>query len=220
LAHKHGALFILDEMITGFRWHVSGAQAFFGVEPDLATFGKAMANGFSLAAVVGKREFMEVGAINKPGMERTFLLSSTHGGEMPSLGAFVAAAKICANENVPEQLWDYGNRLKAGIADVAAAHGLSDFIQTEGPGISLHYVTRGSDGLPSMALRTLLAQELLKRGVMMPWISLSTAHGSEELALTLDALNDALPIYRQGLETGTDDLLLGPAVKPVFRAFN
>ncbi|MEP5731171.1 MAG: glutamate-1-semialdehyde 2,1-aminomutase [Sulfitobacter sp.] len=220
LAHRNGALFILDEMITGFRWHLKGAQHFFDVEPDLATFGKAMANGFALAAVVGRREFMEVGAIDKPGMERTFLLSSTHGGEMPALGAFMAAADICETENVPKHLWDYGNRLKTGLLDLAKVHGLAENFDVEGPGVSLNYVTRDANGAPSAELRTLFAQEMLKNGVMMPWISISLAHGDSELDLTLNAADAAMAVYVQALDQGTETLLDGPAVKPVFRAVN
>ena len=72
LCHKNGALFILDEMITGFRWHLQGAQTYYGVEPDLCTFGKGMANGFSVAALCGKREFMKIGGIKEIGAEDYF----------------------------------------------------------------------------------------------------------------------------------------------------
>ncbi|MBX9881063.1 MAG: glutamate-1-semialdehyde 2,1-aminomutase [Sphingomonas sp.] len=220
LAHRHGALFILDEMITGFRWNLRGAQAFFGIEPDLSTFGKAMANGFSLAAVTGKREFMKVGAIDEPGMERTFLLSSTHGGEMPALGAFIAATEINETEDVAGHLWAYGARFRAGWEDCAARHGLADHLVLEGPAVALNYVTRGADGAPSPAMRTLLAQEMLKRGVMMPWLAFAQAHGADELALTLDALDGAMAVYANALSDGIDGLLEGPAVKPVFRSHN
>jgi glutamate-1-semialdehyde 2,1-aminomutase len=220
LAHGNGALFILDEMITGFRWHLKGAQEFFGIEADLATYGKAMANGFSLAAVVGKREFMEVGSTDKPGMERTFLLSSTHGAEMPALGAFVEATRINATEDVPGHLWAYGARLKAGLAEVAGRHGLADYVFMEGPAIALNYVMRGPDGQPSLPMRTLFAQEMLSRGVMMPWLAISQSHGDQELATTLDAFDGALGVYSQALETGVDSQLKGPAIKPVFRTHN
>jgi glutamate-1-semialdehyde 2,1-aminomutase len=220
LAHRHGALFILDEMITGFRWHLKGAQHFFGVEPDLSTFGKAMANGFSLAAVTGKREFMRVGSIDEPGMERVFLLSSTHGGEMPALGAFLAATKINEDEDVPAHLWDYGTRFRAGWRGLAATHGLADHLTLEGPAVALNYVTRDAANLPSPAMRTLLAQEMLKRGVMMPWLSFSQAHGDVELAQTLEALDGAMAVYKQALDNGPEGLLQGAAVKPVFRSHN
>lgn len=220
LAHANGALFILDEMITGFRWHLKGAQEVFGIEADLATYGKAMANGFSLAAVVGKREFMEVGSIDKPGMERTFLLSSTHGAEMPALGAFVEATRINAADDVPGHIWAYGAKLKAGLAEVASRHGLQDHVFMEGPAVALNYVTRDASGAPSLPMRTLFAQEMLKRGVMMPWLAISQAHGDAELATTLEAFDGALAVYRQALDAGVETQLNGPAIKPVFRTHN
>ena len=94
LCAEFGAVFILDEMITGFRWHLKGAQHYYGINADLCTFGKAMANGFSVAAVCGKREIMQLGSIEEPGRERTFLLSTTHGAEMNGLGAFIETMNI------------------------------------------------------------------------------------------------------------------------------
>lgn len=220
LTKKEGALMILDEMITGFRWHLKGAQHFFDVEPDLSTFGKAMANGFSLAAVTGKREFMEVGAIDRPGMERTFLLSTTHGGEMPALGAFVEATRINREEDVPAHLWDYGAKLEEIFTQVAARHNLSEYIQIEGPAVALNYITKGREGEPSLEMRTLFSQEMLKNGVMMPWIAFSQAHGKAELEKTTDALDKTMSVYAKALESGTEAHLRGPAIKPVFRSHN
>src|SRR5690606_28875187 len=133
-------------------WNLRGAQATFGIEADLATYGKAMANGFSLSALVGKREFMEVGSIIKPGMERTFLMSTTHGAEMPPLGAFSEATRMHAAEDVPRHLWAYGAKLKAGLADVAGRHGVQHHVFMEGPAVSLNYVTRGPSGQPSLPM--------------------------------------------------------------------
>ena len=126
LCRAHGSLFILDEMITGFRWHLQGAQTFFGVSPDLSLFGKAMANGFSVAALVGRRKIMELGAINKKEMERTFLLSSTHGAEMCSLGAFMETVNVYKNQNVCRYLWKYGKILKYGLNSIAADLNISE----------------------------------------------------------------------------------------------
>lgn len=220
VAHAGGALFILDEMITGFRWHLQGAQTFFGVEPDLSTFGKAMANGFSLAAVTGKREFMRVGSIDEPGMERTFLLSSTHGSEMPALGAFLAVSRINEEEDVAGHIWAYGARLREGWEAIMRRHGIADHLLLEGPAVALNFVTRDASGTPSPAMRTLYAQEMLKRGVMMPWIAVSQSHGDTELQLTLEALDGAAAIYARALASGIEGLLEGPAIKPVFRSHN
>ncbi len=96
LCKRHGIVFVLDEMITGFRWDLKGAQNYYKVQPDLCTFGKAMANGFAVAAIAGKRDIMELGSIEFPGRERLFLLSTTHGAEMCGLGAFVKNGGIYA----------------------------------------------------------------------------------------------------------------------------
>lgn len=220
LTHSNDALLIFDEMITGFRWHIGGAQAFFGITPDLATFGKAMANGYALAAVVGKQEFMEVGSIDKPGMERTFLLSSTHGGEMTALGAFLAASEICREENVPQHLWDYGSKLHDGMNGLAKERGLAELFELQGPAVALNYVTRDANGQPSAIFRTIFAQEMLRHGVMMPWISLAQAHGDTELQLTLEAASKALDVYAKAINGSPSDFLEGEAVKPVFRKIN
>lgn len=220
LCKRDGALFVLDEMITGFRWHIAGAQAFFGVTPDLCTFGKGMANGYSVAAVAGRRDVMQVGSIDQPGMERTFLLSTTHGAEMPGLGAFVETIRIYKDEDVTGHLWNYGKRLKTGLTEVAARHGLSRHFVMDGPAISLNYLTLDQEGKPSMPLRTLYSQEMIRNGVLMPWIAVSQSHGDAELALTLDAADKALTILRKALEGRIEDFLEGPAIKPVFRSHN
>jgi glutamate-1-semialdehyde 2,1-aminomutase len=98
-------------MITGFRWDIKGAQNFYNVTPDLCTFGKSMANGFSVACVAGKREIMELGSIEITGSERVFLLSTTHGAEMGSLGAFTANVEFMKKNQVIKHQWNYGFKL-------------------------------------------------------------------------------------------------------------
>jgi glutamate-1-semialdehyde 2,1-aminomutase len=220
VCRSNGALFILDEMITGFRWHLQGAQTYFGVEPDLTTFGKGMANGFSVAALVGRREVMEVGSIEKEGAERTFLLSSTHGGEMSSLGAFIETVRIYQEQSVCRHLWEYGARLREGLNGIAADLDIADYFTMAGPAISLNYVTKNNDRESSLDFRTLFSQEMVKRGVLMPWIAVSLAHDEEELNLTLEAARGALKIYQRALEDGADKFLDGPTIKPVFRRYN
>jgi glutamate-1-semialdehyde 2,1-aminomutase len=220
LCRANGALFILDEMITGFRWHLKGAQHYFGVEPDISTFGKAMANGFSVAALVGRREIMEVGAIDKPGAERTFLLSTTHGAEMSGLAAFIETVRVYRERDVCRHLWEYGVRLKTGFEDVARECGVSAHFEMDGPPIALNYITRDSTGNPSSAFRTLFAQEMVREGVLIPWVAVSLAHGDNELEATLAAARRALTVYGRALEGGVERYLTGPAVQPVFRKYN
>jgi len=114
----------------------------------------------------------------------------------------------------------HGRWLRDGIAAAASRHGLESHFFTEGPPISLNYITRDADGNPSLAFRTLFAQEMLRHGVMMPWIAVSAAHSDDELAATLDALDRALPLYRKALDEGVELHLVGPAIRPVFRSRN
>jgi len=220
LCRANDSLFILDEMITGFRWHLNGAQTYFDVQPDITTFGKGMANGHSVAAITGRRDVMEVGGILDTGMERTFLLSTTHGAEMTGLGAFVKTMEIYQRDNVVAGLWDYGAKFKRAVADLAASHGLEKHIVIDGPAISMNYLTYDNDGVLSAGFRTLLSQEMIKRHVVMPWLAISFAHGEQELQLTCEALDGAMVVYKRALTDGLDKHLVGPAVKPVFRKHN
>src|SRR5690606_14054958 len=87
LTHKYGALYIADEMITGFKAALPGSITKYNVKPDLATWGKGIANGFSFCALTGKKEIMELGGIRAVGKEKVFLISTTHGGETHALAA-------------------------------------------------------------------------------------------------------------------------------------
>lgn len=220
LAHQNGALFILDEMITGFRWDFRGAQNFYGITPDLSTFGKAMANGFAVAALTGRREIMSLGNIHVAGQERVFLTSTTHGAEMGALGAFMKTMEILERDKVIQHYWDYGQKLKTGMNDISQELGLAAYFYVEGYPCSLNYITKDSNGQVSMEFRTLFAQELIKHGVMMPYIALCQAHGAEELAITLEAVSQSLIVYKRALEDGIEKHLQGPSIKPVFRKYN
>lgn len=220
LCHRHGIVVVLDEMITGFRWHMKGAQHLYGVTPDLCTFGKAMANGFSVSCVAGRREIMELGSIEFEGRERLFLLSTTHGAEMSGLGAFVETMAFMQRHDVVEHLWSYGRKLVALMNERAAAHGIAHSFRAGGVPCSPYYVTLDANGGASLPLRTLFSQEMIRSGVLMPWIALCYRHGDAELTATGAALDRAFAVYRRALDEGVDRYLEGPAIKPVFRKFN
>jgi glutamate-1-semialdehyde 2,1-aminomutase len=220
LCKANGIVFILDEMITGFRWDIKGAQHMYGLTPDLSTFGKAMANGFSVSCVAGRREIMELGSIEFEGRERVFLLSTTHGAEMSGLGAFVATMKFMQKHPVVEHLWDYGNKLVGLIRRQAELNGVSDYFKAGGFGCSPYYSTLDKSGTNSMPFRTLFSQEMIRQGILMPWLALSYRHGEEELVMTERAVGEALRVYRQALDEGVEKFLIGSAIKPVFRRYN
>ena len=220
LCHKNGAVFILDEMITGFRWHMKGAQYYYNIEADLCTFGKAMANGFSVAAVAGKRKIMQQGSIEFAGTERMFMLSTTHGAEMNGLGAFIETMKFMKEKKVVEYLWDYGRKLIKLMNDTAKKYGIEKNFIAGGIECSPYYLTFDKDGQSSLGLRTLFSQEMIKNGVIMPWLALSYSHGKKELELTEKALRNTFKVYAKAVEKGYEQYLDGNVIKPVFRKYN
>jgi glutamate-1-semialdehyde 2,1-aminomutase len=220
LCKEYGSVFILDEMITGFRWHLKGAQHYYNIEADLCTFGKAMANGFSVAAVAGKREIMELGSIEFEGRERLFLLSTTHGAEMNGLGAFIETMKFMKKNNVVEHLWHYGKNLIDLMNDTAKKFGIEKYFVAGGIACSPYYLTFDKNGENSLGLRTLFAQEMIKNNILIPWIAISYAHGEKELKLTKKALEKTFEVYTKAVNEGYEKYLIGDVIKPVFRKYN
>ena len=220
LCKKHGAVFILDEMITGFRWHLKGAQHYYDIDADLCTFGKAMANGFSVAAVAGKREIMELGSIEQKGRERLFLLSTTHGAEMCGLAAFIETVKFLKSNNVVTHIWDYGAQLIQMMNELAIEFDINMNFIASGIECSPYYLTFDKEGSNSLGLRTLFSQEMIKNKVLMPWIALSFSHKEKELEMTKNALIRTFDVYKKGVIEGYEKYLIGGKIKPVFRKYN
>lgn len=220
ICDKFGAVLIFDEMITGFRWHLKGAQYYYGVNPDLCTFGKAMANGFSVAAIGGKREIMQLGSIEFKGTERVFLLSTTHGAEMSSLGAFVETMKILKANDIVGHMWKFGKKLIDTLNSLSKDFGLQRNFIVSGIECSPYFLTFDKNGKISLELRTIFMQEMMKSNILMPWLAFSYSHGEKELEMTKNAAIKAFEIYKKALNEGYEKYLVGEAVKPVFRKFN
>ncbi|MEO0687597.1 MAG: aminotransferase class III-fold pyridoxal phosphate-dependent enzyme, partial [Cyanobacteria bacterium J06649_11] len=218
LCRENGAVFILDEMITGFRWLTGNAQNYYGVVPDLSTFGKGMGNGFAVSALVGKREIMELGGIYHD-KERVFLLSSTHGGENHALAAAIATMNIFRQEDVIENLYQKGERLRQGINQAIAVNQLQDYFQVIGKPCNLVYATRDQNKQASQAFRTLFLQETIKRGLIIPSLVVSFSHSNQDVDSTIEAVDESLQIYRKALENGIENYLISRPVKPVFRTY-
>ena len=219
LCDRYGALMVLDEMITGFRFDLGGAQRLHDVVPDLSTFGKAIANGFALSALAGKRDVMKLGGLGHPS-ERVFLLSTTHGAETHSLAAGIATMKFYKAEPVIETLHRQGERLRVGFEAAARRHGVQDYLAVFGRACNLVYSTKGPDRLPSQAFRTLFMQELIRGAVLAPSFVVSYAHTDDDIDRTIEVVDRAAKIYARALEDGLDSYLVGVPVKPVFRTFN
>ena len=220
LCHANGALLILDEMITGFRWHNGGAQKVYGIRPDLATFGKALANGFSVSALAGRREFMRLGGLEHHDRPRVFLLSTTHGAETHALAAAIATMQVYRREDVIGHLYRQGARLRQEAEEAIRRHDLTEFVKILGRPCCLSYATLGPDGRTSQAFRTLFLQETIRRGVLMPSLVVSYSHSDSDIDLTVAAIDGALEVYRRALDEGVERHLVGRPSQTVYRRYN
>jgi glutamate-1-semialdehyde 2,1-aminomutase len=219
LCHQNGAIFILDEIITGFRWHLNGAQAYYDIKADLSTFGKAMGNGYSVSALIGKRELMEAGGLRHDG-ERVFLLSQTYGAETGSLAAALETIKIYREENIIDILWDRGRQLENGLTKIINELKLNDYFTISGKPCCLVYGTNDRDKNPSQSFRTLFMQETIKQGLLMPSLIVSGAHSERDIKQAIDGVGEALIIYKKAIDEGIEKYLHGKSVQPVFRKYN
>jgi len=219
LAHANGALLIFDEMITGFRWHLAGAQQVYGVTADLCTFGKALANGFAVSALAGRRDIMQLGGGGHE-RERVFLLSTTHGAETHELAAAIATMRFYRDHQVVETLYARGGRLRAGFERAVADNGLAGHVDVVSRDCNLLFGTRDADRRPSQAFRTLFMQEMIARGVIAPSFVVSWSHSEADIDRTVEAAGEALRVYRRALEDGPEKFLRGRPVKPVFRRYD
>lgn len=221
LCDTHGAVLIFDEIVTGFRYGLHGASRLFGVTPDLVTIGKGMANGYAVAALAGRRAIMDRGGLDHTAA-RCFLLSTTNGAEQSGLAASMATVDFYRSHDVIAQLERTGAAAADAIRAAARDAGVQEYLSADGDfGCRPVIVCRDHERQVSPAHRTLFHQELLTRGVFMPWICPSFRHGAVEIEQTAEACTHAARVYRQAIERrSVDGLLDGPAVKPVMRRYN
>jgi len=211
LAHKHGALLVFDETITGFRFHLGGAQALFGVTPDLATFGKGIANGFPLSAVVGRADVMKL-------MEEVFF-SFTMGGETLSLAAAAATLRKVRDRRVPEHLAAHGERLRDALIATIARHGLSDTLSVSGHPSWTFLLVRDAANADQFQIKTLLLQEMLARGYLtLGTHNLSFAHNQADIAGLIAAYDETFALLAAAFAKGDiATRLRAPALRPLFK---
>jgi glutamate-1-semialdehyde aminotransferase/spore coat polysaccharide biosynthesis protein SpsF (cytidylyltransferase family) len=211
LTRANGAVLIYDEVVTSFRVALGGAQEHYGVTPDLAAVGKAMANGFPVAAVVGRRDIMQV-------FDEIFF-SFTFGGEVLSLAAAKATITRLRQGDVIPHLWRQGRTLQEGYNALAAEAGLREHTRCIGlPPRTVLTFTDGK-GQESLAMKSLFQQEVVRRGILSAGgFNLCYRHSDTDVEQTLDACRAALRVL--GEAVAADDVegrLQGPVIQPVFR---
>lgn len=207
LCDKHNVILIFDEMITGFRWALGGAQEYYGVTPDLATFGKAVANGMPLAIVAGKKKYM--------GEFDHIFFSMTFGGEACSLAAAIETVKEMKEKRVEifTHIWEQGSRLRVAFNEYSKAIGLDAEMIGESPRHNVLFRYEDSSGL-----KDVFHQEMVKRGVLMgTQIYTTWAHKHNDITQTINAMKESLYFVKLASVEGVEKYLEGERSNAIFK---
>jgi glutamate-1-semialdehyde 2,1-aminomutase len=211
LTHQNDAVLIFDETITGFRYANGGAQELFGVTPDLACFGKGLANGYPVSAVVGKTNIMKL-------MEEIFF-SFTFGGELLSLAAANATLDKLKSGPVVSHLEAIGTEIIEGLRDLIESHKLSYIFGVEGFPVWSFFTIKDAEGFTSWEIKTLLLQEMFKRGIYtIGTHNISYAHTSEHVKELLDAYDAFFNVIAKSIEEKNIlKYIEGKVLEPLFK---
>jgi glutamate-1-semialdehyde aminotransferase len=214
LCHANGSLLVFDEMWTGFRIALGGAQQRYDITADLACFSKAVANGMPLSVLVGRRDVMSL-------LDRDVFFFTTFGGEALSLAAAKATIGVLREQNVVAHLERQGAKLREGVQAAARDLGMKYVTCVGLPARTMvaFAATGAASGADALEMKSLVQQELFKRGLLWGGFhNLSLAHGDAEIEHTLASWREVLPVLHAAVSEGrVREMLRGKPVEPVFR---
>jgi len=211
IARQHGALLIFDETVTGFRYARGGAQEHFGVIPDLSTFGKGLANGYPLSAIVGRADVMQLLA--------EIFFSFTFGGETLSLAAALATLTKLEQESVLETINQRGTYLKAQLEKLIQTHGVDHLMSVSGHPSWSFLVLKAVEPYSIWQIKTLFLQEMFARGILtLGSHNLSYAHTEADLDQLLQVYDQVFPLLRKAVDQAAlEDYLHCQPLEPLFK---
>lgn len=210
LCSKKRILLIFDEMWTGFRMEIGGAQEYFGIVPDLATYSKAVANGMPFSVLTGKKEIMHLA-------ENDIFFYTTFGGETLSLAAAQITIKELIEKHVPIYINEKGRSLREGYNKIVEK---LDIPYTKCVGYNFRtMVTFNHESIDPLLLKSLVQQEMIKRGILWSGFhNLSFSHSDDDINYTLNVYEDVLKLLKEAVENNkVHEMLKGKSIQPVFR---
>ncbi len=211
ITKENGAVLIFDEIVTGFRISLGGAQEYFNVTPDMACFGKGMANGMPLSTIVGKREIMK--KLND------VFFSFTFGGETTSIAAAISTINEMKKKNAIKHFWKQGKKIKEGYNKLAKKHGMEKY--TECIGLPPRTVIKFKDekGNDSLEMKSLFQQECAEHGILFTGAhNICLSHSDSDIEKTIEVYDKCLQTLKSAIEKNNiKKMLKGNVVKPVFR---
>ncbi len=210
ICKANGTLLIFDEMWTGFRCALGGAQEFLGVRSDLNLFSKAMANGMPISAITGRKDVMDL-------LEEDVFFFTTFGGETLSLAASIACINFIRDNDVLEYIHRLGKDLSDGVIRILSDLEV-DYVNISGYPFRtvLNFSPCGTD---PFAMKTLVQQELIRRGILWSGFhNLCYSHQQEDIENLLEAYKEIFPLLKKVVEEGNiESYLMGKLIQPVFR---
>lgn len=211
LTHEHGAILVFDETVTGFRFSLGGAQQTFGVTPDLAVFGKGLANGHPLSAVVGRGEIMRL-------MEEVFF-SFTFGGEALSLAAALATMGKMVREPVTDTLYRQGNKIIKELKSRISSAGADDFLAVSGNPTWSFFLIKDVGIYTQWQIKTLFLQEMFARGILtIGTHNMSYSHSDDDLQKLFGAYDEVIAMMVHGVrKRKLESMLRCPPLQPLFK---
>ncbi len=224
LARRNGALFIADEMVSGYRAGFPGACAKLDIEPDLSTWGKAIGNGFSFCALTGRADVMDLGGITQTERPRVFLMSTTNGAETHALAAGQAVLQTYLTQPVLEHQGRLVRLVADGMRAAVTAASLDGIVEVHESSWRVVTVYRDAEGRVSLPFRTLMLQEMIARGMLFQGLFMPCySHTDADAKAVVSAFEESCRVYRDALSAGPHGLekhLVGSPTRPVFRQYN
>lgn len=212
LTHEAGAIFIFDEVVSGFRYALGGGSELTGVTPDLAAFGKGMGNGYAISAVAGKKELLQQ-------IEQGVFVSTTFGGDSVPMAAALATISILEQPGFYDHITKIGKMMQEGNAKLIQKYNLGDIISTSGLPAHSGLAFEGHGSLSYLDIQSVYSQTMIENGILVFAIyNLMGSHTEKEAQAYLDATDKALALVRKAVDADSlDGILRGGKVDPVFK---
>ncbi len=212
LAHKYGALLVFDEVVSGFRYALGGGSEMCGVVPDMAAFGKGMANGYPISAVAGRKDILQQ-------IEQGVFVSTTFGGDSISMAAALATIKILEQPGFYEHITKIGTMQRDGIAELIKKYDLGDVLSVSGMPAHAGVSFEGHGSLNYLDIQSVYSQTMIENGILVFAIyNLNKSHTEKEAKAYIEATDKAFALIKEAVENDSlEGILRGGRVDPVFK---
>ena len=204
---------IFDEVVSGFRYAIGGASEYYGVVPDMASYGKGVGNGMPISFVAGRRDLISL-------IEKGVFISMTFGGEALSMAAAIATVKEMQTKNVIGHIWKLGTKMKDGLGNLIAKHGVSSAVSVSGLAPHCGLAFDGVGSLNYLDINSIYSKVMLENGILSVAINnISFSHTEEDIDLYLSAADKAFALIKTAIEKDSLDGILpdNARINPIFK---